>query len=109
MNIYNIAIKITKIISNPQSILYHSLFFILIFVLTLFDISFNDVMLILTTIVSLEAIYLSLLILLIQHYHEQKLDNHSQKLDNLSTSLKDTIEDRESPESRACRERVSRE
>lgn len=56
------SIKITQHIGTPISLILHTLFFIGIFGLRVFGIKIDDIMLVLTTIVSLEAIYLSILI-----------------------------------------------
>jgi len=54
--------KLTFWIGTPQSIVAHTAFFIGIFILILFGISTDKVLLILTTAVSLEAIYLAIFI-----------------------------------------------
>ena len=54
--------RLTAIIGTPTSIVIHTLLFVGIFVLTRFGFSVDDVLLILTTVVSLEAIYLSIFI-----------------------------------------------
>jgi low affinity Fe/Cu permease len=59
---YKISLKATRAIGSPKSILVHTILFIGIFFLMLFGFSFSDVLLILTTIVSLEAIYLAIFI-----------------------------------------------
>lgn len=57
-----ISEKLTTLIGTPFSIVIHTLLFIGIFVLTNFGFTVDDVLLILTTVVSLEAIYLSIFI-----------------------------------------------
>lgn len=54
--------KIIFWIGTPSSLIVHSLFFVFMCSLILFGFSSTDVLLILTTIVSLEAIYLSIFI-----------------------------------------------
>lgn len=54
--------KLTKVIGTPTSIVIHTLFFAGIFFLANFGFSVDNILLILTTVVSLEAIYLSIFI-----------------------------------------------
>lgn len=54
--------KFTFAIGTPASIILHTLFFIGIFVLSLFGVSVEEILLVLTTAVSLEAIYLAIFI-----------------------------------------------
>lgn len=54
--------RITTWIGSTTSIVVHTLFFAISFALVLFGISFDTVLLILTTVVSLEAIYLAIFI-----------------------------------------------
>lgn len=54
--------KIIHSIGSIESLIVHTIAFILSFLLCLFGVNFDRVLLVLTTAVSLEAIYLSLLI-----------------------------------------------
>jgi len=54
--------KITWWIGSPSSIVLHTLFFLIMLSLAIFGYNATDMLLILTTIVSLEAIYLSIFI-----------------------------------------------
>ena len=56
------ALKSTSYIGSPASLILHTVFFIGIFSLALFGITFEQILLILTTLVSLEAIYLAIFI-----------------------------------------------
>ena len=58
----NISEKLTVLVGTPLSVLVHTILFIGIFLLTRFGVSFDQVLLILTTAVSLEAIYLAIFI-----------------------------------------------
>jgi uncharacterized protein YoxC len=58
----NAFIGFTKWIGSIQSILLHTLFFAVALSLPLFGVDFEKVLLVVTTVVSLEAIYLSLFI-----------------------------------------------
>ncbi len=52
----------TKWIGSMQSLLVHTMLFIVAFILPFFGVAFEKVLLVLTTIVSLEAIYLAIFI-----------------------------------------------
>ncbi len=54
--------NLTHWVGTPESILVHSIFFVVIFGLYFFGLTIDKILLILTTAVSLEAIYLSLFI-----------------------------------------------
>src|SRR5688572_26639802 len=56
------ALKSTAYIGSPASLVVHTLFFIGIFLLSIFGVEFEQILLILTTLVSLEAIYLAIFI-----------------------------------------------
>ena len=56
------AIKISSWIGSIQSLLLHTFIFVISFALVLFGVAFERVLLTLTTILSLEAIYLSIFI-----------------------------------------------
>jgi uncharacterized membrane protein len=54
--------QITEWIGTPNSIIAHTVFFIGIFALRFFNLPFENILIILTTLVSLEAIYLAIFI-----------------------------------------------
>ena len=58
----NTFINFTKWVGSVPSIILHTLFFVVALSLPFFGIDFEKVLLIVTTVVSLEAIYLSLFI-----------------------------------------------
>lgn len=88
-----ISEKITNWIGSPQSILVHTLFFIGIFALRFFDVSSSDVLLILTTLVSLEAIYLAIFIQMTVNQHGQELDELSDDVDEISEDVDEIQKD----------------
>ncbi len=85
--------KITKWIGSPQSILVHTLFFIGMLCLRLFGISSSDVLLILTTVVSLEAIYLSIFIQMTVNQHAQELEEVSEDIEEIQEDVEEIQED----------------
>ena len=73
-----ISDKVTRWIGSPQSIVLHTIFFISIFCLRFFDVPSADILLVLTTIVSLEAIYLSIFIQMTVNKHSKELEEVSE-------------------------------
>ena len=57
-----LAVKATRWIGTTSSLVVHTLLFGIAFVLALFGVSMEEILLVLTTIVSLEAIYLAIFI-----------------------------------------------
>ncbi|MEI6478726.1 MAG: hypothetical protein WCO18_00385 [bacterium] len=73
INLDKIAVKFTRWIGSPSSIFFHSVFFIACFIPLLFGINLESVLLFLTTAVSLEAIYLAILIQMTVNRNTQNL------------------------------------
>lgn len=85
--------KVTRFIGSPQSIVLHTLFFIGIFALRFFDFSGSDVLLILTTLVSLEAIYLSIFIQMTVNRHAEELEEVSEDIEEIQKDVDEIQED----------------
>ena len=85
--------KVTYWIGSPQSIIVHTIFFVVIFGLRLFGISSTDVLLILTTIVSLEAIYLSIFIQMTVNKHALELEEVSEDIEEIQEDVDEIQED----------------
>lgn len=83
-----LALKTTSYIGSPASLILHSVFFVGIFSLQKFGYAFDQIMLILTTIVSLEAIYLSIFI-------QITVNNQTKKIHAVSVDVEDISEDME--------------
>lgn len=60
--IKSVSETITDWIGTPQSIFLHTVFFVCVFGLTFFGVALGQVLLVLTTLLSIEAIYLALFI-----------------------------------------------
>ncbi|HWB33918.1 MAG TPA: hypothetical protein VG753_01160 [Candidatus Paceibacterota bacterium] len=72
--IEDVAFAITRWIGSPQSIIVHTVVFIVSFALVIFNlITFDRMLLVLTTGVSLEAIYLSIFIQMSLNYTRESL------------------------------------
>ena len=71
--IEQVAIKATKWVGSTNSLLVHTTLFIASFVLYFYGINIEDILLVVTTIVSLEAIYLSIFIQMSVNRQARKL------------------------------------
>lgn len=85
--------RLTKWIGSPQSIMVHTIFFIVIFGLRFFGVSSSDVLLLLTTIVSLEAIYLSIFIQMTVNKHAEELEEVSEDIEEIQEDVDEIQED----------------
>ena len=86
-------LKIPKFVGTPLSFIYHTIFFIGIFALRFFGVKYDDIMLILTTVVSLEAIYLSIFIQMTVNRHEAKLDLVEENMQEMQDNIEEKLED----------------
>ena len=91
--IESLSINLTRSIGTPISVLLHTIFFIGIFVLIKFGIAFDQVMLILTTVVSLEAIYLAIFIQMTINRQEAKLHEVREEIEEISEDIEDIQEE----------------
>ena len=82
----NFSEKATRYIGSPTSIVLHTIFFVGIFSAHFFGVPYDDILLILTTIVSLEAIYLAIFI-------QMTVNKHSEDLEEVSEDIEDIQED----------------
>lgn len=89
---HNFSKKLTQWIGSPQSILLHTVFFISIFSLRFFGVASSDILLILTTIVSLEAIYLSIFIQMTVNKHAEELEEVSEDIEEIQEDVEDIQE-----------------
>ncbi len=80
------SIKLTDWVGTPYSLIGHSIFFVGIFVLYLFGLSTDKILLILTTAVSLEAIYLSIFI-------QMTVNRNTESLEEVEEDIEDIQED----------------
>ena len=85
--------KLIKWIGSTNSLIVHTAVFALTLVSCwIFPITFNSVLLILTTVVSLEAIYLAILIQRSVNQQSIRLDDVEESLDDVGESLGDVEE-----------------
>lgn len=88
-----ISIKATESIGTPISIVIHTLAFIGIFALWLFGVKIDQILLILTTAVSLEAIYLAIFIQMTVNRNTASLEAVEEDIDELQEDVEDITED----------------
>lgn len=89
--------RLIRWIGSTNSVIFHTLFFIFMIALLFFDIGFDKVMLILTTVVSLEAIYLAIFIQMTVNKHAKELEEVSEDIDEIQEDV-DEIEKKEDQE-----------
>jgi len=91
--IEDIAMKATKWIGSTGSLIFHTIIFAGAFSMYIFGISLDEILLILTTIVSLEAIYLSIFIQMSVNKHDIKLHSVAEDVEDIQEDIGDIQED----------------
>lgn len=92
-NMENFAKKVTGWIGSIWSIMTHTIIFLFFIVLIILGYNPEKVMLILTTIVSLEAIYLSLFIQMTVNKHSEHIEDISEDIDDIQEDIEEISED----------------
>lgn len=90
-----ISEKLTGWIGTPLSIFIHTIFFIGIFMLKIFGCEIDQILLILTTAVSLEAIYLSIFIQMSVNKTGRSLASVEKDIDEIQEDVEDLGEGEE--------------
>lgn len=85
--------KCTSWIGSPTSLVVHSLLFIAFFVVGFVGVPWNDILLVLTTIVSLEAIYLAIFIQISVNRNTQSLLEVEEDIDEIQEDIDEIQED----------------
>jgi len=89
-----IALTVTRWVGSPASIVIHTVLFAASFLAVAFDaIEFDRMLLILTTIVSLEAIYLAIFIQMTINYQSQAIAEVEHDIDEIQEDVEDISED----------------
>jgi len=88
-----LAIRASQRIGSPLSLAIHTVFFVGIFSLKLFGFSLDQILLILTTIVSLEAIYLAIFIQMTVNQHSRQIEEVSEDVEVLGENIEEIGED----------------
>lgn len=88
------ALTVTRWIGSPSSLVVHTILFVVSFLAVDFDyISWNEMLLFVTTIVSLEAIYLSIFIQMTINYTTQELEDVGEDIDEIQKDIDELQED----------------
>ncbi len=86
------ALSVTRGIGSVWSVIIHTILFLGAFLLILLGIDFDRVLLVLTTIVSLEAIYLSIFIQMSVNYQGRALASVEKEIDEIAEDVEDIQE-----------------
>jgi low affinity Fe/Cu permease len=92
-NLEKFSIKVTDWVGTPYSLIVHTILFIGIFALKLVGFSVDQILLILTTAVSLEAIYLAILIQMTVNRNTASLQAVEEDIDDIQEDVEDIQED----------------
>jgi len=87
------AIKVSSWIGSIQSLVLHTAVFIISFALVLFGVPFDRVLLTLTTILSLEAIYLSIFIQMSVNRNQRSLEITQHDVEEIQKDVEEISED----------------
>lgn len=93
LNIKRVSNKVTGWIGTPQSVILHTLFFLGCFFLPFFGVKFDDILLVLTTAVSLEAIYLAIFIQITVNRTSRSLEEVQEDVKELGEEVEDISDD----------------
>lgn len=88
-----LALSVTRGVGSVTSVFIHSILFAGAFALVLFGFDFDRVLLVLTTIVSLEAIYLSIFIQLSVNYQARAIASVEKDIDEIQENVEEIAED----------------
>jgi low affinity Fe/Cu permease len=90
-----IAERVIEWIGSVASLVVHTVFFVVVLALRLFGVSSVDVLLILTTIVSLEAIYLAILNQMTLNKHTKSIQEVRTDVETLQTDVEEMLDEDE--------------
>ena len=88
-----LALSVTRGIGSVTSVIIHTVLFISAFLMVFFGFDFDRVLLVLTTVLSLEAIYLSIFIQLSVNYQARALENVEKDIDEIQEDVEEIAED----------------
>jgi uncharacterized membrane protein len=93
-----VAMRATRWIGSTNSILVHTAFFIFCFVLFFWGIAIDKILLVVTTLVSLEAIYLSIFIQMSMNRQARRLREVARDVEEIQEDVEEIQEDVENIE-----------
>lgn len=111
-DVEKISSKITGWIGTPQSVILHTLFFAGCFMLPFFGFKADDILLVLTTAVSLEAIYLAIFIQMTVNRTSESLEEVQEDVKELGEEVEDIsdeIEDIQEDEAEDAKAKITLE
>ncbi len=88
-----LSVKVTDWVGTPYSLVVHTFFFIGIFALKFFGYPIDQILLILTTAVSLEAIYLAILIQMTVNRNTASLEAVEDDIEDIQEDVEDLEEE----------------
>ncbi len=88
-----VSMRATRWVGSPASLVFHTAMFIISFLLYFLGVPFNTILLVLTTIVSLEAIYLSIFIQMSVNRQAQQLEEVSEDVEEIQEDVEEIQED----------------
>jgi uncharacterized protein YoxC len=93
-NVQKTALTVTRWVGSPASIILHTILFIGSFALAFSHlIAFDRMLLVLTTIVSLEAIYLAIFIQMTLNYTTETIEGVERDIDEMQEDVEEIQED----------------
>ncbi|MBP6884258.1 MAG: DUF1003 domain-containing protein [Candidatus Pacebacteria bacterium] len=87
------SFRATRWVGSPASLVVHTILFILSFLTYFLGADINKILLVLTTIISMEAIYISILIQLTVNRHTKQLREVSKDVEDIQENVEDIQED----------------
>jgi hypothetical protein len=87
------AEKFTRWIGSPSSIVVHTIIFIFCFLFVWFGVDLEKMLLVLTTVVSLEAIYLAIFIQMTVNRNTESLEEVEEDIDEIQGDMTEIQED----------------
>jgi peptidoglycan hydrolase CwlO-like protein len=88
-----VALSVTRAVGSVWSLIIHTIIFIVSFSLVFFGIRLELVLLVLTTILSLEAIYLSIFIQLSVNHQARAIASVEKDIDEIQEDVEEIAED----------------
>jgi uncharacterized protein YoxC len=92
-NLEKLSFTITEWVGSVSSLIVHTLVFIGAFSLLLFDIPLERILLVLTTILSLEAIYMAIFIQMSVNRNTRAIENVEKDIDEIQEDVEEIAED----------------
>lgn len=85
--------KFTQWVGSKTSVAAHTVFFIAMFALYFFGVAFDAILLVLTTLVSLEAIYLAIFIQMTVNQNTESLEDVEEDIEEIKEDVDEIQED----------------